>query len=382
MNSFERFACILDGKKPDKMPFYYPTIACTVGSEILGREANTGSDSLAFKEELSWLDGEQAHAEFVQKMHEDTVALYRLLQSDVVRETIRGKAKPTKKLDDNTLLFERSGGGRIVKRFFPETQSYGVLEDTTGKYYDAESLVRHLSREMENSPDIDNDYLEDLYRDALQFKKMADPYFPSIINAFGFGIPMYDPVWLEALVLEPEFLREYFLFRAEQYKRHIPFLKKQGYRFINGGMDLAMQTGPMYSPASFRAVIFDGLKNLNNACREAGLVYCYRSDGNLWALFDMMFSEIGIPAYGEVDRLADMSVKKIRERNPDLVILGNISSATLNLGTEQEVRQEVAASLRESEGFRYIPGPSNAILHKTPLRNIYAMLEEIERFRP
>ena len=129
MNSFERFACILDGKKPDKMPFYYPTIACTVGSEILGREANTGSDSLAFKEELSWLDGEQAHAEFVQKMHEDTIALYRLLQADVVRETIRGKAKPTKKLDDNTLLFERSDGGRIVKRFFPETQSYGVLED-------------------------------------------------------------------------------------------------------------------------------------------------------------------------------------------------------------------------------------------------------------
>ena len=54
----------------------------------------------------------------------------------------------------------------------------------------------------------------------------AAPYVPAIVNALGFGIPMYEPVWLET-----DFLREYFLFKAEPYLPHIRFLKKKGYRF-------------------------------------------------------------------------------------------------------------------------------------------------------
>ena len=173
MDAFERFDAILEGRKPDKMPFYYPTIACSVGSEILGRETNTGSDSLAFREELSWLDGEEAHREFVERLHEDTVKLYRILKADVVRETIRGRGRPTKRLDDNTLLFEKPGGGRLIKRFFPETQSYGVLEDTTKQYTDSDSLVRLLAAEMENTPAVTEAYLDKDYRDAFALKANA-----------------------------------------------------------------------------------------------------------------------------------------------------------------------------------------------------------------
>lgn len=76
-------------------------------------------------------------------------------------------------------------------------------------------------------------------------------------------------------------------------------------------MDLAMQNGVIYSPAAFRRVIFDGLKIPSDACRKEGMVYCYRTDGNIWAIFDILFSEIGIRAYGEVDRLADMTVENL-----------------------------------------------------------------------
>ena len=59
-----------------------------------------------------------------------------------------------------------------------------------------------------------------------------------------------------------------------------------------------------------------------------------------------------------------------------------ISSTTLCHGTDSDVRAETQASLRESGGLNYIAGPSNAIVHGTPVRNVYAMREEIGRYQP
>ncbi|NLB41523.1 MAG: hypothetical protein GX815_04555 [Clostridiales bacterium] len=121
MNSFERFHAILNHQKPDKLPFYFPTIACSVASELLGREVNSGGESLHFKEEVSLLDGEQAHREFVQKYQEDAIELNRKLNADIVRQTWRSREKPTKRLDENTLLFEDKYGNQKIKKFFSRT---------------------------------------------------------------------------------------------------------------------------------------------------------------------------------------------------------------------------------------------------------------------
>ena len=105
MTPHQRFAAILERRPPDRLPFYFPTIACSVASVLLGREVDSGADSLHFKEERSWLDGEDAHAEFVARYHENALALNRLLRADVVRETWRCSARPTRQLDEHTLLF-------------------------------------------------------------------------------------------------------------------------------------------------------------------------------------------------------------------------------------------------------------------------------------
>ena len=96
MNPFERFDTILNHQKPDKLPFYFPTIACSVASELLGRPVFSGGDSLHFAEERSWLLGESAHAEFDHRYREDAIELNRKLGADVVRQTWRSSARPTK----------------------------------------------------------------------------------------------------------------------------------------------------------------------------------------------------------------------------------------------------------------------------------------------
>jgi hypothetical protein len=376
-----RFDAILRHIKPDKLPFYFPTIACSVASELLGRAVDSGADSLHFKEERSWLDGPEAHDEWVARYHENAIALNRLLRADIGRETWRCSDKPTKLLDENTLLFGEQDGPHLIKQFLPEQQSYGVVEDTLSPN-DPEDLVKALQAEMQRDARVTESELDATYRSQLRFQELAAPYFPTIVNGLSIGIPMSSTAWLEATVMEPDFLCEYFTWKAELAVQHIPWLRKKGVRFINAGMDLASSSGPVLSPATFRRILGRPLKQVADECRKRGMVYCYRTDGNIWALMDEIFSGTGIQAYGEVDRQASMTVREVRAKYPDLLLLGNVSSTTLGNGTEAEVRQETKASLQESGGRNYIPGPSNAIVHGTPAKNIWAMREEIERYNP
>ncbi len=381
MTPLQRFETVLAHGKPDRLPFYFPTIACSVASALLGREVDSGADSLHFKEERSWLDGEDAHAEFVARYHEDALALNRLLRADVVRETWRCSAKPTRQLDENTLLFGDENGPHLVKRFFPAQQSYGVVEDTLSPN-SPDELVAALRQEMQRDPRVTEGELEATYASQLRFQALAAPHFPALVGGLGIGIPMTSTAWLEATVLEAEFLADYFTFRAELAVQHVGWLQRKGYRFINAGVDLASSSGPVFSPATFRRLLGPPLQKVADECRRHDVAYCFRTDGNIWSLMDELFTNTGIQAFGEVDRQATMTVAGIRSRYPELLILGNVSSTTLCNGTEADVRRETQACLEESGGRNFIAGPSNAIVHGTPVRNVYAMREEIERYQP
>ncbi len=381
MTPFQRFDAVLGHGKPDRPPFYFPTIACSVASELLGRAVDSGADSLHFREERSWLDGEAAHGDFVARHQEDAIALNRLLRADVVRETWRSAGRPTRLLDENTLLFGDPGGPHLVKRFLPDQQSYGIVEDTLSPAT-PEDLIASLEAEMRRDARVTEAELEAAYGSQLRFKALADPHFPSIVGGLGLGIPMTSAAWLEAAAIAPDFLGEYFAFRAALAAQHVGWLRARGYRFINAGVDLASRSGPMFSAGTFRRILGKPLAAIAAECRRQGVTYCFRTDGNIWGLMDALFVETGIGAYGEVDRQASMEVGAIRSRYPDLIILGNVSSSTLSNGSEADVRSETRASLRESGGSHYIAGPSNAVVHGTPIRNVLAMRDEIEGWRP
>jgi len=203
-----------------------------------------------------------------------------------------------------------------------------------------------------------------------------------IISGGNIAIGMTDSSLLELTITEPELLREYHLRNAEFECVRMRYLAEEGYRFFNGGGDMATMTNTVISPRTLKEILSGPLKMFASACSKEDVVFCFRSDGNMWGVFDILFDEFGVQAYGEVDRDATMTVKKIRERNSNVIILGNMSSAFLHLQNEEAVRNETRKMLEESEGLNFIPGPSNAIMHGTPIKNIFAMIEEIEAFKP
>lgn len=380
MTSIERFNAVLDHKKPDRMPLYIPTVACSVASGILGYEAHTGGDSLHFKEELSWTQGVNAHDEFVCKYREDTMALGRALGVDVVREGWRCKRRPAKKLDDHTLLFGDEDGRHTIKRYFPETQSYGVVKSSEG-YRDVDELISDVRSNLLQEYNRNEGELAAAYVDQLEIKRLAGGEFAVLAGALSIGLSMDSAEWLEATALAPELLRDHYLRIALGMARQVSWFREQGLRFINAGSDIAAQDGPVISPRAFSFIVEPALTVLAGECARQGMTYCYRSDGNMWGLCESIFVRAGVQAYGEVDRNASMTVGAVHARYPGVVILGNVSSFTLCNGTEEQVREETRATLTESAGYDYIAGPSNAIVHGTPVKNVWAMVEEIKKFK-
>ena len=94
-----------------------------------------------------------------------------------------------------------------------------------------------------------------------------------------------------------------------------------------------------------------------------------------------LFGATGTDAYFEIDRLAGMDLRKLRERFPRLTLLGNISVITLHRGTREEViaqSRDCAETALELGGI--IVGASNLIVPGTPPENVIAMVETLEEY--
>jgi uroporphyrinogen decarboxylase len=186
-----------------------------------------------------------------------------------------------------------------------------------------------------------------------------------------------DPEDMELLATEPELVCQRCRLQAEFAIAVGRALIEAGCPpVIFGGGDLAGNQGPFYSPAMFRASVLPGYVQALTELNRLGAHYFFRSDGNLWPLMDMIFTEAACPGYGETDRDAEMTVAAVRARFPRLVIWGNVSSSLLARGTPAQVRAQARAALDEAGGRGYFQGCSNALIQGTALENVRAMFGE------
>ena len=89
-----------------------------------------------------------------------------------------------------------------------------------------------------------------------------------------------------------------------------------------------------------------------------------------------------IDGYYEIDRRAGMDLGRLRERFPDLVLIGNVSSHTVHLGSRGEVIAEALSCLEEARrNGGIIVGTSNYFVPHTPVENVLALIEAIRQYR-
>ena len=147
-------------------------------------------------------------------------------------------------------------------------------------------------------------------------------------------------------------------------------------------LDFAGNDGPMYSPQTFAELFLPAVKRVSDLCHENGGYHLFASDGDIWPVADALFARAELDGYYEIDRRAGMDLEALRERFPKLVLIGNISSHTVHLGTRDEVIAEARSCLdlaKESGGV--IVGASNYFVPGTPVENVRALIETIREFR-
>ena len=192
----------------------------------------------------------------------------------------------------------------------------------------------------------------------------------------GIGVGL-EPDDLELLVTAPDLVRHKMALQGEFVIAVGRAVKEAGLPpVMAGGGDLAGNLGPMYSPAMFREVVLPAYVRSVAELNRLGVHYYFRSDGNLWTLMDMLFTEANCPGFGEADRDAMMTVAAVRARFPRLVIWGNVSSSLLMSGSAEEVAAQARTAVSEAEQRGYFQGCSNAIVQGTPVENVWAMMAE------
>ena len=364
-----------DGTLADRVAICQQAFASTVASHVLGREMITGSTDVHYYEGCAWLDGEKAHEEFVEQLYEDCISLHRHFDFDILYLPWRNQTRPTRRVGEHQILFGNPDGDDwSIGQFDPNSHTFGAVK--SGKpeptFEDVEvSLRAEIAKPRSTWKEATVDPL--LLRAAREYESEF-----VVAGASGMAIPM-TAGWLEATVLEPGLLADYLDIVVENQLALLEAQRKAGIWFINGGGDFAFNSGPVYSPKFFHEVMAPRWKRLFDFCRAHEMVYVMRSDGNLWAVADDLFGWANPHAYYECDYDAGMRFSELRQRYPNLMLMGNVSCSLLATGKPEEIKKRTIECI-EAAAPRMIAASSNSILHGTPTENVFALYETAKAY--
>jgi uroporphyrinogen decarboxylase len=378
----ERVLASFEHKPTDKIPIHNIGFSSRVASIILQREAYVGGGIQQWREATALWNGEEAHREFLERSEKDAFDLSVALDHDILRlEYWRMSQKPAKKIDEYTFLYGNPEKSWRLMRFDPETELYQVVDQYPPK---AEATFESIGESVEASERSLENY-QPITQAPAHIKSLMEKYgkrWVVRVGGGGLGIPYTSRAWLEAIVVRPDLIARYLDVQAERAIRNLGGIAAAGVKMVFGGGDFASEDAPFYSPKSFHDLMLPPLKRIADACHKNGLYYLFASDGNLWPVAEDLFGNSGVDGFYEIDGKAGMDLHKLRERFPHLVLIGNISSHTLHMGTKEDVIRETRSCLDEARrSLGIIVGVSNYILPGTPEENLWAMIETMKEYR-
>ncbi|MBN2581631.1 MAG: hypothetical protein JXL80_01085 [Planctomycetes bacterium] len=377
MTGKERIAAAFRHESVDCVPLFEQSVASSVASALLGREAHTGTTVLHRDCAEASTRGRTAYDEFVERVLDDNVALADLLGHDAVSVPWMLPYEPTRKLDElNYLTGDPDKGPWRIRRYDPASQSFGVAK--CGGLPETEAdLEREVAAQERRVAEAGPATAADFPLQQKMLDRVGDRL--EVVGVGGLQIPL-EPLWLEMTLLRPDLVERWLDAGVTSVCRLMEAQAAMGLRVIWGGYDLADNNGPIYGPKVFRNLVLPRLQQITRRADELGLWFLFRSDGKLWSIADDFFEASGIHGYGEIDIDAGMDLLEVRRRYPRVTLWGGISCGRLlRLGTPDEVRAETRRVVDGLAGIGHIFGSSNSILHGTPPENVLAMTDEARR---
>jgi hypothetical protein len=375
----ERVLATLQHRPTDVVPVHHVGFSSDVASAILGREAYVGGGIQQWREAVAHWTGPDEHAEYVERCYRDAVDLALATGSDVLRVSYwRYDRKPTKRIDENTFLYEYGpeSDWRVL-HYDPGSEQCDVTPYIPKPPATFETIEREVEADERSLVDSGPSTAGHEFEVRAMQEMGAD--YEIRVGGVGVGVPLRGvEVWLEAMISRPDLVRRHLDVQVEIAKRNVRALAPLGFRHFWGGLDFASNEGPMFSPRLFRELLIPRLQDVTDECHKHGGYHFFASDGEFWSVADMLFGDEVVDGYFEIDSRAGMTMGRLRQRYPKLILIGDISSHTVHLGTKSEIVGEVMRALavaKESGGA--IVGISNQFVPHTPIDNVLTVLDTI-----
>lgn len=215
-------------------------------------------------------------------------------------------------------------------------------------------------------------------------EKSGDEYYIMMHGDPTWSIPDGDHMmeFSEQMYEEPEKLHEISKRRLDECLEKAAKLHQMGHLVDGFTMcsDYCFNTNPFFNPEKFDELIVPYLRDVIAGYREMGYYTIKHTDGNIMPIVKQM-ADCKPDAIHSLDPQGGVTIPEVRKIvGPDIALVGNVSCALLQTGTDEECRQDVMRTLREgmANGRGYVFSTSNCAYTGLPLER-YEMMIDIWR---
>ena len=405
MNAKERVKAALRHEEPDRVPLFELAFGNALASKVMGREiriARAGGDAY-WHILVANMGGRKARRQFIRQASADHVALFDKLPYDMIMQIPLEYLQPAvnqfgmggtndlyrvkiEEIAPYTWRTSHEDGFWAVFRYYPEGNMMTAIDDSIKQ--GGISELRRYVKVLESQPLDMNEYVEDAL-DSIRVMVESEPVRSGRLFALGHvdvALPLFLPygsLFLHAMASEAELIDRYMEITTEGI---MPVLRAQlelGVDGICGANDWCYNKGPMISPRMFRRFIVPHLKRIVDECHKHGVPFIKHLDGNTKLHLPILVDEVGIDAYHSIEPSADMDIGWVKQEYGDrLTLIGNIDCGDVMVnGTPEGIREQVRQIIRAAApGGGFIFATSNAMTDGTPLENMWAMFDAVQRF--
>lgn len=150
-----------------------------------------------------------------------------------------------------------------------------------------------------------------------------------------------------------------------------------GFDFFCAADDLAFDTGPFFSPQTFRDLILPRIKQV---AEKMTIPWIFHSDGNLIPIMDDLLT-LGMNGLHPIDPNCMDIIQVKRDYGKRVCVVGNVDLNLLSNAEPDEVEEEVRRKIEAlAPGGGYIISSGNSIPGYVKVENVKRMVEAILKY--
>ena len=383
MTSKERMILEFQHKEPDRVPVSDPCINAAVAEEILGRFCYCGMGGKTVMDKMM-LCAEGHRDEFVQKYCEDTYDLHEACDLDfIVCEQLPGKNYRPKIdiIDEKTWVVTDKNTG-IWSKYIYNAESDTTHEMDSSMKQEGEPCVERFLDALEEAGDeVDISELQNVKycKDKAGDKRFIFARPPYVYPA---GLS-WQPLFMELMYTDPDLAHRIC---DVMIKRSLNYIKKCGEIGVDGLFvhgDWAYNVGTLFAPDKIREYLMPQIREMSALAHKYGMYFIKHTDGNIMEIADDFCLNMGIDGFQSIEPNAGMSMKVMKERYGDKILLmGNIDAGkTLPYGTPEEVIDESIQCIKDGAvGGGFVLTSCNSISGDIRAKNFMAMIEAAHKY--